>query len=169
MNLLRKVRENSTSFDRVVRYNNHNEYRKSILYAFFYEKEIIIMDKEDQKNLLKELGYSLDSLGSVFFLDLVGDVISLLEEQKSKKDIKILLPRYYLEYYHFYYEIGRYQYLQELESFCQKRKQSIKTNKRFKKILRIDANSSVEDTIISFSQYCMREKHYQKTKVKLEL
>ena len=62
--------------------------------------------KDEYKVVFEGLGYNVKSKGAMFFGDLIGDVRELLKEGKTEEEIKELLPRYYVEYYHFCYEVG---------------------------------------------------------------
>lgn len=74
--------------------------------------------KKTHKAVLKEYGYNLDCQGFVYFDDLVDDVRGLLNDGLEDDEIRELLPRYELEYYHFYYEVGRREYSIDLNTFC---------------------------------------------------
>ena len=62
----------------------------------------------DYREILENLGFDMKKKGAIFFIDLIGDVQNLLKEGKSEEEIKELLPRYYLEYYHFYLLLSQY-------------------------------------------------------------
>ena len=98
---------------------------------------------------LEKAGYNVQLPGAVFFGDLVDDVIDLLVEGKNDEEIKELLPRYYVDYYHFYYEVGKKRYFDSLNEFFKSRNQhtsSIIGDKREMKPV------SFEDSLLVFAK-----------------
>lgn len=100
------------------------------------------------KGILSELGYDTDLLGSMFFIDLLGDVCTLLNEGKDNEEIRKLLPSYYLEYYHFCYEVPRVKYFKELDKFCNSRVVSDDTKSANKELMDGVPNLELEDLLI---------------------
>ena len=97
-------------------------------------------------DFMRDIGYDIDRKGGMFFIDLMGHVVELQREGKSVEDIKEIIPRYFIEYYHFCYEISRFEYLKELELFC-KKGYILKSKGEKKK-----RNESIEDKLIRLSK-----------------
>ncbi len=97
-------------------------------------------------DFMRDIGYDIDSKGGMLFIDLMGHVVELQREGKSVEDIKEIIPRYFIEYYHFCYEISRFEYLKELELFC-KKGYILKSKGEKKK-----RNESIEDKLIRLSK-----------------
>ena len=97
-------------------------------------------------NFMRSIGYNIDNKGGMFFIDLMGHVVELMKEGKAVDEIKQLIPRYYVEYYHFCYEISRFEYLKELENFC-KTGYILKAKGEKKK-----RNEPIEDKLIRLSK-----------------
>jgi hypothetical protein len=121
----------------------------------------------EYKLLLRRLGYDVESKGAVYFLDLIDDVRRLLNEGYNADEVKELLPRYYLENYHFYYEVGRYKYMGELEKFCSSRVVNKKNSAFNRRILKSRGNMNIEDSLIFFAEYFnkLEQKEANKNKV----
>ena len=117
----------------------------------------------DYQMVFEGLGYNVKSKGAMFFGDLIGDVRELLKEGKTEEEIKELLPRYYVEYYHFCYEgIGREKYLNELRNFCAERTVNEQTNKFVLPL-------GVEDSLLFFAKmFNGEEKDNDKAKVNVK-
>ena len=118
--------------------------------------------KDEYKVVFEGLGYNVKSKGAMFFGDLIGDVRVLLKEGKTEEEIKELLPRYYVEYYHFCYEVGRNNYFNELRAFCAERTVNEKTNKSVLPV-------GVEDSLLYFAKmFSGKEKDNDKAKVNVK-
>ena len=109
--------------------------------------------KEKYKIILEGLGYDVDCLGALLFSDLIDVVVDLRKSGKNKNEIIELLPRYYLEFYHFIYEIGMKTFYSELGDFLNSKvitKKTKVTNKRFKLLYK---NYTLDDLLWYFGNY----------------
>lgn len=109
--------------------------------------------KSRYKNLLEGLGYDVECLGAILISDLIDDVIELMKCGLSKSEIVELLPRYYLEHYHFDYEIGRNRYMNEIDIFLNSKKITKKTKIINKKFNLLYKNYNLEDLVIFLGKY----------------
>ena len=71
--------------------------------AFFSIKREAYMT--EYREFLTELGYDTYRKGGTFFLDLMDEVVSMLQDGKSNDEVRVLIPCIFIEHYHFYYEI----------------------------------------------------------------
>lgn len=78
--------------------------------------------KNEYSDVLKKEGYNVETNGAMFFGSLLDEVRALLAEGKTEEEIKLLLPRYYVEDYHFFFEVGKDRYFKELYDFCASKK-----------------------------------------------
>ena len=106
---------------------------------------------EYYKGEFKELGFDVDSKGFVLFADLLQDVRGLFAEGKTEEEIRELLPRYYLEQYHFVQEIGKFTYFAELTAFCESSTKSKRINKD-KKVNGVLPKMGLDDYVIFFAK-----------------
>ena len=73
---------------------------------------------EEKADFYESIGFDSNLNGCAFFDDLVEDVRQILDTQELSFDkVKKILPTLELESYHFFFEVGRYQYLEEIETF----------------------------------------------------
>ena len=110
---------------------------------------------------MRNVGYNIDTKGGMFFIDLMGHVVDMINEGKTEEEIRELIPRYYVEYYHFCYEISRFEYLKELELFC-KTGYMLKSKGEKKK-----RNESIEDKLIRFSRRYIKEQRISEVNKKI--
>jgi len=107
-------------------------------------------------DFMRSIGYNIDNKGGMFFIDLMGHVVDLINEGKSEEEIKDLIPCYCIEYYHFCYEISKFEYLKELELFC-KTGYVLKSKGEKKK-----RKESLEDKLIRISKrYIKQQRIYE--------
>jgi len=103
--------------------------------------------KDEYKEVLRKLGYNIKKDGFAYFVDLIEDVRCLLREFNGDENkIRDLLPSFYLEYYHFVYEVGRKIYMYNLYDFYNSRSSSSKKNK-------LGSKSNLESELIMISKY----------------
>jgi hypothetical protein len=69
------------------------------------------------REFLIDRGYDTSVEGGNYFVDLVEEVVCFLNQDKSIEEIRELLPSLYLEYYHFYYEVSKFKYMNALNNF----------------------------------------------------
>jgi hypothetical protein len=104
--------------------------------------------------LLGKLGYNINCKGVYYFVDLIDDVRNALKEYDDINFIKKeMLPRYYLEGYHFAFEVGKYRYFEELDKFCNSRVITRKNKKINREIMNCKNNMNVHDTLIFIAKY----------------
>ena len=116
------------------------------------------------KERLKEYGYDVESVGYIYFEDLLVDCIEMIHEDKDIDYIKEMFPRCCLEYYHFFYEVGKKKYFAELEKFCNKGlNENISPTRREKKEKNLP-NMDVFDTVMYFANE-ITNKNQDKPKV----
>ena len=77
--------------------------------------------KNEYSEVLKESGYNIETRGAIYFSSLLDEVRGLLMKGAKSDDVKRLLPRYYLEDYHFFFEVPKDEYFAELNDFNGKR------------------------------------------------
>ena len=71
----------------------------------------------EYKEFLERNGYDIHMVGSNYFIDLLEDIVEKLLDNYDVSEIKELFPCMCLENYHFYYEVSRFKYLDELDYF----------------------------------------------------
>ena len=72
---------------------------------------------KEYKEFLERNGFDVNIVGANYFIDLLGEVVQRLLDNCDVSEIKELFPAMCLEYYHFYYEVSRFKYLDELDYF----------------------------------------------------
>lgn len=102
---------------------------------------------ENYLNILGQIGFDSKCRGAIFISSIVSEVISLLEEGIQDEEILKRLPSLYLEDYHFFFEVGRFKYFDEINKCISSR------NVKGKKSVKIKFNST-DSFIINFSKYC---------------
>lgn len=107
----------------------------------------------DEKKFLSSMGYNVELEGSIFFFDLLSDVRTMLEEEKSVEEIKEELPKYYIDYAHFDYEVGQNFYQDALNKFCQSRIVDENNARINQEVLGNQENMGVEDTLLFFGKF----------------
>ena len=133
----------------------------TLVLCFFMPKGVIYM-KIDEKSFMNSLGYDIEEVGARFFFDLLSDVRSMISVEMSDDIIRQELPKYYIDYAHFDYEVGQNYYQEELRRFCQSRvidENNVKINAEVGN----QENMSLEDTLLFFGHFF--EKQEEKSKV----
>ena len=69
------------------------------------------------KEFLEKNGYDIHMVGSKYFIDLLEEIVEKILDNFDESEIKELFPSMCLENYHFYYEVSRFKYLEELDYF----------------------------------------------------
>lgn len=69
------------------------------------------------KDFLIRNGFDVSIVGSNYFIDLMDEIVGKLRDNYDVLQIKELFPAMCLEYYHFYYEVSRFKFLEELDYF----------------------------------------------------
>ena len=105
----------------------------------------------EYKGVLSALGYNTESKGAILFMDLLNEVRNLLNEEKTEEEIRKLLPRYYLEDYHFCYEIPKNIYFEELKAFCNSRVITDENKSINSEIMGDFPNSGLEESLLFFA------------------
>lgn len=123
--------------------------------AFFVEsfrKEELFL-QEQYKELLRNLGYDVSLTGAAYFIELIDEVRTLFREGKSEEEIRELLPRYYLEYYHFILEVGGVKYMKELKKFSESRRVKKAKNEFLEQSMLFSEAITIEDNLLSICKY----------------
>ena len=107
----------------------------------------------NEKLFLRSLGYDLNKKGALFFFDLLRDVREMLSKEMSQEEIKEELPKYYIDYSHFDYEVGLKNYYRDLEEFCFSRKVTKDNKKINNQVMGEVNNMNVENKLIFFATY----------------
>lgn len=71
------------------------------------------------REFLRENGYDLNIVGSKYFVDVFEEIVDKLLDGYDISEIKEIYPALCLEYYHFYYEVPRMEFLNEIDYFSQ--------------------------------------------------
>lgn len=71
------------------------------------------------KEFLRKNGYDLNIIGSKYFVDILEEIVDKLLDDYDISEIKETYPALCLEYYHFYYEVPRMEFLNEIDYFSQ--------------------------------------------------
>ena len=71
------------------------------------------------REFLRENGYDLNIVGSKYFVDIFEEIVDKLLDDYDISEIKEIYPALCLEYYHFYYEVPRMEFLNEIDYFSQ--------------------------------------------------
>lgn len=71
------------------------------------------------REFLRENGYDLNIVGSKYFVDIFEEIVDKLLDGYDISEIKEIYPVLCLEYYHFYYEVPRMEFLNEIDYFSQ--------------------------------------------------
>ena len=109
--------------------------------------------QKQYRELLANLGYDVSLKGAAYFIELIDEVRNLFSEGKSDEEIKELLPRYYLEYYHFILEVGGVKYMKELKKFSDSRRIE-RAKREFRgQSLMFSKATTIEDNLLSISRY----------------
>ena len=69
------------------------------------------------REYLIELGCDTSIDGGKFFVDLLEEVVCLLQDGFTDEEVVAILPSICLEYYHFYYEISKFEYYSKIMNF----------------------------------------------------
>jgi len=109
--------------------------------------------QKQYKELLANLGYDVSLKGAAYFIELIDEVRELFREGKSDEEIKELLPRYYLEYYHFILEVGGVKYMKELKKFSESRRIERAKDDFKGQSLMFSKATTIEDNLLSISRY----------------
>ena len=127
---------------------------------------------EEKKEFYENLGFDTNFTGSALFDDLVEEVKSLLDTENIKKsDIMKVLPSIEVEYYHFFYEIGRFKYFEDLQSFLDSRfldrKRIKKSKTEYVKVFGNNDPHGIENSVYKVAKHLNKEKNLQNNDVKV--
>lgn len=119
--------------------------------------EKIVLENKKKKSViyrrvLEKFGFDLDKPGYPLFVDLIDDLKNVFAEEIDTEEVKQLLPNYYIEHHHFVQAMGKYDYLGELQEFCNSGKTSEKIGNKVVGTLAVP-NQSMDDTIVYFAKY----------------
>ncbi len=89
---------------------------------------------EEKTKFYEKLGFDSKLAGCVYFDDLVEEVRMILDlgDMSTFNEIRDFLPRIELESYHFFFEVGRFKYYEEIDKFLKSRFESRKRMKKSK-------------------------------------
>ena len=123
---------------------------------------------EERKQLYADLGFNSDLDGCVFFDDLVEEVRQLMDiDELDQNKIKEILPSLELEYYHFFYEVSRFVYLGEIDSFLKSRRKTSKSKTMFNKVFGARKTISKEKGVYDLAKYLNKKRDLQNGHVKV--
>ncbi len=127
--------------------------------------------EDNKKDFYEKLGFDSSLDGCAMFDDLVEEIRLLLDTKDLKlSEVLEILPSIELEYYHFFYEIGRYKYLDNLQEFVNSRfisRQRIKKSReRYIKVFNTNDPLTVEKSIYKLAKSLNRQDILQKDDVK---
>ena len=114
------------------------------------------MEKPEYREVFSKMGYNVDLYGAGLFESMLEEVRMLLASGATEEEIRKVLPDYYREDFHFYFEIGENEYFEQMKEFCSSRKISKKEKSIInRKELKIPSkkNLSVEDSLLRFAKY----------------
>ncbi len=117
-------------------------------------------------DVFQSLGYDITLPGAEMYCDVLCDVIEDKKNDMSNSEILEMIPRYCLEYYHFFYEVGRIKFFQLIDEFRNSKK-PIRKKKRKVNVddLLDNPNLSFEEHLLSFAPYfIMKEQELDKNK-----
>jgi hypothetical protein len=126
---------------------------------------------EEKKQFYENLGFDTSLDGSTMFDDLVEEVRILLDTDNiNYSTIMKLLPSIEVEYYHFYYEVGRMKYLEDLKAFLDSRfidkNRKKKSKTEYVKVFGTKEPIGVEKSIYIVAKLLNKERNLQKGNVK---
>ena len=123
---------------------------------------------EERKKLYNDLGFNSELDGCLFFDDLVEEVRQLMDiDELDYNNIKEILPRLELEFYHFFYEVGRFVYLDEIDKFLKSRKKTPKSKTMFSEVFGAKKNVSKEKAVYDLAKYLNKKRDLQNGHVKV--
>ena len=126
---------------------------------------------EEKANFYESIGFDSDLDGCTYFDDLVEEVRKILDtEELSFDKIKKILPTIELESYHFFFEVGRSKYLEDIEEFLKSRflnKNKYKKSKSiYSKIFGSNDYINMDKSIYKLAKYMNRQRNLQDNHVK---
>lgn len=109
--------------------------------------------------LFNKLGYHTEKVGSLYFFNVLDEVRNELKNNVEDDEIKAKLPSFYLEDYHFFFEVTKTVYMERINDFLTDRRDV--DNDIIKSIEGLD----LEDILLVFAKYINeREKAEEQTK-----
>ena len=114
------------------------------------------MEKPEYREMFSKMGYNVDLYGAGLFESMLEEVRKLLDSGITEEEIRKVLPDYYREDFHFFFDIGKDEYFKKLKEFCNSRKPSEKEASIIKrKELGVSSKSglSVDDSLLYFAKY----------------
>ena len=127
------------------------------------------MENAIYRNEFSRMGYDVDLFGAGLFESMLNEVRMLLDTGLTEEEIKAMLPDYYREDFHFYFEVGEKEYFKQLKEFCSSKKSlkkeaSIRNRKELGVLPKKDIN--VDESLLHFAKYFNGlESLYEDTKV----
>ena len=126
---------------------------------------------EEKADFYESIGFDSNLNGCAFFDDLVEDVRQILDTQELSFDkVKKILPILELESYHFFFEVGRYQYLEDIETFLKSRYENKKKYRKSRAMYtKIFGNSeliNMDRSIYRLAKYLNGQRNLQDNHVK---
>ena len=128
------------------------------------EKNMVF--RNEYSDVLKSVGYDVESKGAIYFGSLLDEVRELLKAGADEKTIRKVLPNYKLEDFHFFFEVPKENYDEELDKFCNSRVVTEANKKMNKEIMgETTANMDVNTSLIFFAKmFNDREQRAQELK-----
>ena len=127
------------------------------------------MENAIYRDEFSRMGYDVDLFGAGLFESMLNEVRMLLDTGLTEEEIKAMLPDYYREDFHFYFEVGEKEYFKQLKEFCSSKKSLNKeASIRIRKELGVlpKKNINVDESLLHFAKYFNGlENLYEDTKV----
>ena len=127
------------------------------------------MENAIYRDEFSRMGYDVDLFGAGLFESMLNEVRMLLDTGLTEEEIKAMLPDYYREDFHFYFEVGEKEYFKQLKEFCSSKKSlkkeaSIRNRKELGVLPK--KNINVDESLLHFAKYFNGlENLYEDTKV----
>ncbi len=113
---------------------------------------------KEQKEILKKLGFDNSTKGAKYFVDIVDDVVEDLMNNKEEQEILEAIPSYYMEYAHFFYEVGLIRFKKEIENFHMNKTLEEIDIDLYTEIYEEIENPSIEESILVLGKYLFKNK-----------
>ena len=127
------------------------------------------MENAIYRDGFSRMGYDVELFGAGLFESMLNEVRMLLDTGLTEEEIKAMLPDYYREDFHFYFEVGEKEYFKQLKEFCSSKKSlkkeaSIRSRKELGVLPK--KNINVDESLLHFAKYFNGlENLYEDTKV----
>lgn len=114
----------------------------------------------NQKDILKGLGFNISLEGTKYFLDIVEDITIEVLKGTTEEEIIKKVPSFCLEYYHFYYEVGKKTFDRELIEFHSNQHKNKKygfNKSLYQEVYGDIKNPTLEQSALAISNYLIHQ------------